>query len=205
MNKGPWPFRFIKYLVKVFFRVFYRVKVVGLENYPATPVILAANHHSFFDPPLIGAFVPDKLHYLARKSLFRFPLFGKLIHYSGARPVNPSLQDTDFVDVVKNILQKDKLLVFPEGTRTHDRVMVKAKRGVAYIAATTNAPILPIYLKGTMEAWGKGRFPRLFKRLTIVIGEPIDLKAYPDLSTKKTQTLLTQDLVSKINLLNNKY
>lgn len=199
MNRGTWPFRFIKFIVKIFFKVFYRVEVVGLENYPSTPTILAANHHSFLDPPLIGAFLPDKLHYLARKSLFRFPIFGRLIYFSGARPVNPSLQDTDFVDVVKEVLSQNKLLVFPEGTRTRDKKMIKAKRGIAYIASHTNAPILPIHIKGTLEAWPKGRFPRLFKRLTIVIGQPMPMDDFPDLNEKKAQIALVQHVVDQIN------
>src|SRR5687767_9841906 len=81
-------------LLRVFFKTYLRWRVFNPERVPrAGPVILAANHASFLDPPLVGSALPRGIHYLARESLFRFPIVGSVLRYWDAVPVNRDAGD----------------------------------------------------------------------------------------------------------------
>ncbi|MDR1138118.1 MAG: 1-acyl-sn-glycerol-3-phosphate acyltransferase, partial [Synergistaceae bacterium] len=111
-------------LVKRFFRLFFtlynRLEVRGLENIPQnTPMIVASNHASYIDPPLIGSVFPGRLRYLAKESLFRVPLLGFFIRTLGAVPV--TREDSQKAGaVMKSLLSLlksgDNVLLFPEGS-----------------------------------------------------------------------------------------
>ena len=145
----------------------------GLENMPAKgSFILAVNHASFFDPPLAVCRLPRPVYFFARSSLFR-GLFGKLIAKLNAIPVNRD-GDSD-VKAIKNVLgllrKGDSLLLFPEGTRTHDGELREAERGVGMIACRTGVPVLPARIFGSYESFGRHRkWPKLWQRMSIVYG-----------------------------------
>jgi 1-acyl-sn-glycerol-3-phosphate acyltransferase len=87
--KRPGVYRVSAFFARQLARVYFRLGTRGSKNIPALgPVILASNHVSFLDPPLIGAFLPRKIHFLARKTLFDSPLLGWLIRQLQAVPVD---------------------------------------------------------------------------------------------------------------------
>ena len=141
------------------------------------PVILAASHGSFLDPPLIGCRLPREVHYLARESLFKPPLLGWLIRSLNAVPVD---RDGGGGAGLKKILGALKagcgVLLFPEGTRTSDGRLRPARPGLGLAIMKSGAPVTPVYIAGSFDAWGRQRkWPRP-GRVSVTYGPPVDLE-----------------------------
>src|SRR4051812_30390150 len=111
-------FWFLIFLIKIYFRLFYRVRVYGTEHIYQKGAIIAPNHNSFLDPPLIGITWPQKTYYLARASLFNNFFFSKLLRALQAYPVQGSAQDFSSLKMIMQLPKQDKkVVIFPEGVR----------------------------------------------------------------------------------------
>ncbi|MGE3953663.1 MAG: lysophospholipid acyltransferase family protein [Parachlamydiales bacterium] len=187
-------YRTIRLLTLSLFKLFYRLKVVGAEKLPKGAAILAANHASHLDPPLIGVASPEPIHFLARETLFRPPL-SFLINRLNAHPVARGEADIASLKTILRLLSEGKkTVIFPEGTRTLDGNLQEMKKGVAMLAMKANCPIVPIYIDGTYAAWPKGQKRPNFKgKITVYFGEPLYPEASPA-SRKEAQERLTQEL-----------
>jgi 1-acyl-sn-glycerol-3-phosphate acyltransferase len=142
--------------VRTLFRVFLGFKEIGTDKVPPKgPVIIASNHRSYFDPPLLGVSIQREIHFLAKSELFTFKPFAKLITTLNAHPVRRGRKDTVAVNEMIGLLEKgEAVVIFPEGTRrTEKRRSVKIKSGVARLAQATGAPILTVHIKGSREKW----------------------------------------------------
>jgi 1-acyl-sn-glycerol-3-phosphate acyltransferase len=145
------------------------------ENVPASgPAILAANHASFLDPPLVGAGLRRDLHYLARESLFRLPLFGAILRQVNVVPVDREGGGARGLKaILDRLLQGGAILLFPEGTRSPDGGLQPARSGIGLTVIKSSAPVIPVRLFGTFEAWGRHqRWPR-FRRVAVTYGRPL--------------------------------
>ena len=149
----------VKLLVLGILRCCFLLKVEGREHVPtAGPLILAANHTSFLDPPTVGASTRRPLYYLAKAELFRIPLFGALIRRVNARPVERGGNDAAALRLALRLLGEGKaLLLFPEGTRGVEGGFGPAKAGTGMLALMSGAPVIPIYVRGTGVALPRGR------------------------------------------------
>jgi len=160
------------------FRTIFGLKIVGRENLiTAGPVLVASNHQSFLDPPLIGNLYQTEMMYLARKTLFVG--FGKWLYPRwNAIPVD---QDRPDMGSLKTIIRKLKdghrVLVFPEGERTLDGSIGTAAPGIGLIAIKSGAVIQPVRIAGAHEALPRGSGRIRFARITVTIGKPIYLTA----------------------------
>jgi 1-acyl-sn-glycerol-3-phosphate acyltransferase len=152
----------------------FRFRAFGRENIiEEGPAIMAANHQSYLDPPLVGITCKKELHYLARKTLFDKPIFGPLISRVNALPVDLSRGDLTALRAVINLLkQGHRTLIFPEGTRSLTGQIQKARPGIGIIVAKTLAPVVPIRIFGSFDAWPKGGKIRPHP-ITVVVGKPI--------------------------------
>ena len=153
----------------------FRLKVYGRENLiEEGPAILASNHASFLDPPLVGVACNKDIYYLARKSLFEKPVFGPLIARVNAFPVDRDRGDVAAVRAILQILKAgNRVVVFPEGTRSSDGNLQPAKAGVGLIIAKSLAPVVPIRIFGSYAALPKTGGIRLFSPVTLVVGKPL--------------------------------
>jgi len=159
--------------------VYFRLRTHGRENVPRVgPVILASNHVSYGDPPLAGAPLRRAVHFLARKTLFDKPVFGTLIRGLNAVPVD---RDGGGGAGLKAILDRlgrgGAILLFPEGTRSVDGHTKPAKAGVGLAVIKSDAPVVPVRIFGSYEAWGRHRKVPLPKPVDVVYGPPIDFSA----------------------------
>jgi len=162
-------------LFRGLFRFYFRWRVCNPERVPESgPVILACNHASFLDPPLVGAGLRRPIHYLARASLFRFPMAAALLRSWQVLPVD---RDGGTGRGLKAILDRleggGAIILFPEGTRTLDGQLQPARSGIGLAVIRSTAPVVPVRVFGTFEAYGKGqRWPRP-RRLTVKYGRPL--------------------------------
>ncbi|MDD2524260.1 MAG: lysophospholipid acyltransferase family protein, partial [Endomicrobiaceae bacterium] len=140
-----------RFLFKVMFVTLYRCKSEGQENIPKdTGVIMAPNHMSFFDPPLTGCFMKQDLYFMGKQELFSVPILGFLIKRTNAFPVKRGMQDVAaFRNVFALLENKKALLMFPEGTRSKDGKLGKARAGVGMVACNAQVPIVPVKITNT--------------------------------------------------------
>lgn len=138
------------------------------------PVILAANHQSFLDPPLAGSVSDRAIFFLARRTLLNKPFLGWLLPKLNVIPVDQEGKDRSALKALIRILKAGEgTLVFPEGQRTPDGNLQPALPGVGLVIAKTLAPVVPMRIFGAHAAWPIGeKWPR-FRPVTIVVGEPI--------------------------------
>ena len=165
----------LKPLVAMFGRVWFRLSAVGTELVPRDgPVLLASNHQSVLDPPLIGCVLPRELDYMAKTELFRIPGFGALIHALNAHPVDRSGSDSAALRLALRLLGAGRaVLVFPEGTRSAEGRLGPAHAGAGMLAALSGAPVLPVYIQGSGRALPRGAVVPRPARVTVRFGAPV--------------------------------
>ena len=181
---------------RVTFRVFGRLEVRGRENVPPRgPLILAANHLSNADPPLLAVTTPRDLAFVAKRDLFANPVSRWLFTSLNAYPVDRDRRDVGaMVWALERLRHDGVVLVFPEGTRSRDLRLQRGQPGVAYLALRSQAPVLPVGITGTERVPSLWRLPFPFARLTVAYGQPFTL---PPLEGKVPRAVL-QDLTDLI-------
>lgn len=172
-------YRFCRIVAASILQLFYRPIRINPDRVPLTgPVLLISNHQSHFDPPAIACCLRKRAcAFLARESLFHNPLFGWLIRSLNSIPIKRDASDTAAMKAALEALARgNPILVFPEGTRSETGEIQPFKRGVALLIKRSNAPVVPVAIHGSRDAWPKGRpFPRLLgARIAIAFGQPID-------------------------------
>ncbi|MBL0926510.1 MAG: 1-acyl-sn-glycerol-3-phosphate acyltransferase [Phycisphaerales bacterium] len=159
----------------------YRLRRIDPHRLPATgPVILAANHLSLLDPPLVGiAYTHRQVTFLARDTLFR-GLFGRLISALNSIPIRRGAGDTGAIKACLAALERgDALLMFPEGTRSPDGRVAPFQRGLSIIVKKARCPVVPVAIDGPFEVWPRGRkLPRLLGRVAVRTGEPMSAEEF---------------------------
>jgi len=161
------------------YATYFRWRVFNPERVPLTgPVILACNHASFIDPPLVGAGVKRGINYLARESLFRFPLLGWLLRNWNSVPVDREGGGAAGLRaILDRLLAGGAIILFPEGTRTRDGKLQPARSGIGLTVIKSTAAVVPVRVFGTYEAYGRHmKFPRPH-RIAVKYGQPMDFKA----------------------------
>lgn len=186
----PLRFRIIRPFLKTLFRgIFHglaRVKISGMENIPyGKPYIAAMNHVSIFDPPFAASFWPEELEIIGAIDVFGKPGQGQLLKLYGVIPVRRGEYERSLFTKLISILKSGRpLLIAPEGGRSHDTAMRRAKPGVAYLVEKTGVPVLPVALIGTTEDFWqrarRGQKPSLEMR----VGKPLIL---PSITTKGSE------------------
>jgi 1-acyl-sn-glycerol-3-phosphate acyltransferase len=160
------------------FRSLFGMRVTGAENLITEgPVLVASNHQSYLDPPLIGNLYQDEMTYLARKTLFRG--IGRWLYVKwNAIPVDQDRPDmASLKTIIRKLKEGHRVLVFPEGARTEDGNIGEAAPGIGLIAVKSGAPIQPVRISGAREALPRGSGRIRFARITVSVGPPIMLSA----------------------------
>lgn len=158
------------------FRTLFGMRVIGEENLITEgPVLVASNHQSFLDPPLIGNLYKDEMAYLARKTLFTGASRWVYTQWN-AIPVDQDRPDmASLKTIIRKLKEGQRVLVFPEGERTVDGNLGEAAPGIGLVAVKSGAPIQPVRISGAREALPRGSGRIRFARITVTVGKPIVL------------------------------
>ena len=165
---GWCAFRFV-------FATYFHWRVFHPERVPATgPVILAANHASYLDPPLVGAGARRHISFLARKTLFH-SLVGVALRSWRVVPVDrDGGGGAGLKAILDRLLEGGAILLFPEGTRTTDGQLQAARSGIGLVVIKSSAPVVPVRVFGTYQAYGRDRRLPLPHRLMVKYGRSLD-------------------------------
>jgi 1-acyl-sn-glycerol-3-phosphate acyltransferase len=162
-------------LSKIIGKVFFRYRALHRERMIQTgPVILAMNHQSFLDPPLGGIACDRDIYFLARKTLLDHWFWGWMLPKLNVIPVDQESADRSALKALIQILRAgEAALVFPEGERTFDGNLGPPQPGLGFVIAKTMAPVVPMRIFGSREAWPRGSNKIRLHPITVVVGEPM--------------------------------
>lgn len=165
-------YRLARLIVTVAVRSWFRPRIQGRANVPAAgPVILAPVHRSFADFVFSALLTDRKLFFMAKDSLWASPALGRLLVALGCFPVHREGADREALRRAEEVLRQGQVLVvFPEGTRKEGPEVAPLHDGVAFLAARTGAPIVPMGIGGSDRAMPKGtKIPKPL-RIDLVVG-----------------------------------
>ncbi len=181
---------FFHYLAGLVHSMWFRGEVAGTDNFPAEgPFLIASNHASHLDPPMVGCQIAKQMRFFARRSLWNNRLLAWWLDQVETIPVERDSGDIGAIKKVLLALKEDRAVVlFPEGTRSPDGHLQKAKAGVGLMACKTGVPVVPCRVYGSFAAFGKGaKVPHFGTPVSIVFGPPIAASDYDDPAAGKAR------------------
>jgi 1-acyl-sn-glycerol-3-phosphate acyltransferase len=145
-------------LSKAIAKTFFNYRVIGAENMiEEGPCIIAANHCSYLDPPLVGVACQRAIHYLARKTLLDWPILGPVFPQLNVVPVDQDNPERSaLMGIIRVVRGGGAALIFPEGSRSPDGRIQDSQSGIGLVVAKTGAPVVPVRIFGSYEAFPRG-------------------------------------------------
>ncbi len=171
---GNLFYRFMALTIRLILYINGELSVKGKDNIPAEGgVIIASNHLSYLDPPLLGAVLPRRATFMARKGLFAMPVLGWFIkHY--AIPVDrEKTQPSTIKEAVKRLKNGEAIVMFPEGRRSETGELLEGKRGVGMVAGLSKVPIIPTLIIGSNKVLPVDAKWLRRARISVIFGKPI--------------------------------
>ncbi len=170
-----WFYKLARFVLYILYRLFFRFKAFGAENVPAAGggVILAPNHASYLDPPILGISLKRPVTYLAKEYLFKAFLLGPLLSKLGALPIKSESDDFRSIRAMVRALKDGEcMVIFPDGTRSLDGNLKEAEDGVGFLALKSGAVVVPVYIRGSYDAYPKGAKCFRMKPIRTHYGKP---------------------------------
>jgi 1-acyl-sn-glycerol-3-phosphate acyltransferase len=184
----PLVYRICRFLLKVWMVLWCRFETRGEEQVPPEGgCILASNHASFLDPPLVGCNLSHRfIRFMGRDTLFRNPLFHWWGSQVGVVMLDRTKGDIGAMKAALGVLKAGGILcLFPEGTRTRDGRLQPAKGGIGFLIAKARVPVVPVYVQGSYQAYPRGaRWVRPSK-ISVYYGAPMQPAEWADLAQSK--------------------
>ncbi len=167
-------YNILRLLVRVILRTAFRLRVSGVDNIPVSGgVIIAPNHISNLDPPVIGCALPDnrRIRFMAKIELFKNPVVRWVVTALGAFPVRRGMADRTAIRNALALLEEGGTVgIFPEGTRSKTGVLGRAEPGLGMIAVKAGVPVVPCAVTGTNKLFRGGH---ILPRFTVRFGAPV--------------------------------
>ena len=190
-------YRIVRFLIEVFCRIYFRLRVFGSDNIPKTGAfILAPIHRSNVDTPIVSLVTKRRLRFMGKDSLWKIKPIGVILSALGGFPVTRGSADLEALKRCLAVLKLgEPLVMFPEGTRQSGPKIHPLFDGAAYLAIKADVPIVPVGFGGTEGVMPKGSKMVLPRRCSVVVGKPI----YPPKSeTGRLPRTATTDLTAEL-------
>lgn len=176
-----WLWRLGFPAVRALANAIFPMRVEGLEDLPAAgPYIVVADHVSWYDPPAIEFALGEPIRFMGKRELFVVPVLGFILRATGSFPVRRGERDRRALETALRVLAAGQPLgYFPEGTRSRDGVLHRARPGIAFLARRSGAPLVPVGVSGTTEM--RLRLPLLSRPdptrtgIVVRVGKPFTL------------------------------
>ena len=173
--------RTTKFSCWLFFKLGFGLEVTGQAGVPKRgPFIVASNHVSFLDPPLIGVACPRRLRFMARADLYHQPLLAAFLR--GVRTISIKRGEADLTAIRAGLAclrAGEPVAIFPEGGRQLSGALGSAKRGVGFLAEAAGVPVIPAYVSGTFQALPPHAHGLCRAKIRVAFGEPIAYTSVP--------------------------
>jgi len=182
VSEGQVGYRILRGILRSILKLFFDLKVTGLENIPASSkIILAGNHTSLMDGVVVVAAYPRKVYFMAAESVFKHAVWGIFARHFGFIPVKKESSNKEAIKEAIRILEgRNTLGIFPEGHIAADGKLDEGRKGVALIAFKTGAAIVPFAIEGAYYAWPlPKKFPKRHP-IEIRFSKPLDVKEYEE-------------------------
>ncbi len=178
---GPGDLRWTQgKVIRGLLNTFFDIRVIGTRHIPREgPGLIAVNHASYLDPPLVGATIGLEARRIAgffgAVEYLNNPVTRYVFEQSEGIPVERGSGSLGPVNAAKERLAQGKLVgIFPEGTRSPDGRIHKGRKGLGLIALSTGVPVIPCALTGVYDAWPRSaKKPNLGQKIVVRFGEPI--------------------------------
>ena len=202
----PLWLRFSGWAVGLFLSPFCRLRVQGLEHVPRQGgVVLASNHLSMFDTLIIPYSInracgPQTIWAPAKEELFRVPIVSFFLNSWGVFPIRRGKNDLRGIRRMLTHMRSAKMMLFPEGTRSHDGQLHEGNRMLGKIIYQAQPVVIPTLITGTNHVWGASRrWPRWRVPVSVRYGKPLDLQPYyqqPD--SKENAEAIVKEIMGAI-------
>jgi len=166
----------LQYVLRLVFALWLRYRARGTHHVPESGgALILVNHQSFLDPLLVGLPLQRPVSFLARDSLFRIPVIGRILRHTYVMPINRESASTASIrNGLKRMEHGFLVGVFPEGTRSDDGTVGPFKPGFVSLIRRTKVPVLPVGIAGAHEAMPRGSLRLWPQRVRVVFGEPLN-------------------------------
>lgn len=179
----------LRFGIRSVFRIFGRVKVLGLENVPlGKPYVIAMNHISIFDPPVVVCFWPEQPEVIGAADVFKKKGEGPILSMYGVIPVHRGEYDRTLLEKIVAVLRNGRpLIIAPEGGRSHVLAMQKAMPGLGYIIEHAQVPVIPVGILGTTgDFWQKAKHGKK-PEIELRIGKPIHFSSIQEKGAERRE------------------
>lgn len=191
----------VVFIISIFARGVFKTRVTGIENIPLSGgVIIAANHISYLDIPLLSYALNRHADFVGKKQLFAIPLLGSLLLLLGAIPIDRDKVDrTALREIVKRLNSGKIIVIYPEGTRSPDGRLQPGKPGVGFLVRMSGKKVIPTAIIGTDKAMPSGSWFIRPRPVTIRFGKPLDFSiGSGSLTMQGADSRITEEIMGEI-------
>lgn len=187
-------YRFARFLLKIVFKIRYKLVVHGNTNLPETPLVICANHINLWDPILLAIIFDRPIRFMAKKELFDNKFLGFLLNKFGAFPVDRGNVNIKTIkDSIKLVKDNEVLGIFPEGTRVQTVSEENMKTGVAMIASRAGADVIPVFINSNYKFRSK---------VEVFVRDKIAISSFDDVSKDIRNKAITRAIYENIYKVN---
>src|SRR3989304_6145971 len=194
-------YRIVIACISILARLIFKIRGSGIENIPVSGgVIIAANHVSYLDIPLLGYSLNRPANFIGKKELFTIPVVGVILRLLGGIPIDREKTDRSAIrEIMKKLNAGNVVVIYPEGTRSINGRLQAGKPGIGFIVRMSGRKVVPAAIAGTDKAMPSGSWFIRPCPVTIRFGAPLDFSENLPKSEKQgVDSRITQEIMGKI-------